>query len=48
VEWSLADGSRISAWVHDDPGASPGRPAVLFLHGNGENLETMRHAGRFE
>lgn len=48
VEWSLADGSRISAWVHDDPGAPPGRPVVLFLHGNGENLETMRRAGLFE
>lgn len=28
--------------------ASPGRPAVLFFHGNGENLETMRRAGLYE
>jgi pimeloyl-ACP methyl ester carboxylesterase len=48
VEWSLADGSQISAWVHDDPVAPPRRPVVLFLHGNGENLETMRQAGLFE
>ncbi len=48
LEWSLADGTRISAWGHEDHGLSPDRPAVLFLHGNGENLETMRRSGLFE
>jgi hypothetical protein len=30
------------------PAGEPGAPAVVFFHGNGENLETMRLAGFFE
>ena len=47
VEVPLAaeDGARISAWWLPPP--RPDAPAVLMLHGNGENLETMRQAGLF-
>lgn len=48
VTWNLRDGTQVSSWVHDGSGSVPGRPSVLFLHGNGENLETMRQAGLFE
>ena len=40
-----ADGRAVSAWWR--PPARPGAAAVLMLHGNGENLETMRQAGTF-
>jgi pimeloyl-ACP methyl ester carboxylesterase len=46
--WSLGDGTQVSSWVHDERGLVSSRPAVLFLHGNGENLETMRQVGLFE
>ena len=39
------DGRTVSAWWH--PPAAADRAAVLVLHGNGENLETMRQAGTF-
>ena len=39
-------GAHLVAWAGGDR-ATPGRPAALFLHGNGENLETMRRAGLF-
>lgn len=48
LEWNLGDGSRITAWAWLDTGPSAARPVVLFLHGNGENLETMRQSGLFE
>lgn len=55
VDLSLSDGTRISAWhlpagrLATDPGSgNPPRPAVLFFHGNGENLETMRLSGFFD
>jgi uncharacterized protein len=37
---------RLGAWWLPPPGAAA--PAVLMLHGNGENLETMRRAGLFD
>lgn len=40
-----AGGDRVHGW-HRSAGAAT-RPAVLFLHGNGENLETMRRGGLF-
>lgn len=43
----LADGGTAVGWV-DESAAAPGRPIVLFFHGNGENLETMRMVGLFE
>lgn len=45
VSLELPAGERIVAWAHADPALPPGRPAVAFFHGNGENLETMRMAG---
>ena len=44
-----AGGHEVSAWYEpppDDRGVAA--PVVLMLHGNGENLETMRQAGLFE
>ncbi len=48
VVFDLATGERIVAWAHSDPALPPGRPAVVFFHGNGENLETMRMSGTFD
>ncbi len=45
--WKLADGTPIVGWA-GGAGASPGAPAVIFFHGNGENLETMRLGGLYE
>lgn len=45
--WSLADGTRIVGWASDAV-AVPGAPAVVFFHGNGENLETMRLGGLYD
>jgi pimeloyl-ACP methyl ester carboxylesterase len=47
VTLELATGERIVAWALADPALPPDRPAVVFFHGNGENLETMRMAGLF-
>ena len=48
VGLDLPTGERIVAWAHADPGLPAERPAVVFFHGNGENLETMRMAGLYE
>jgi pimeloyl-ACP methyl ester carboxylesterase len=48
VAFDLATGERIVAWAHAEPTLPPGRPAVIFFHGNGENLETMRMSGLFD
>lgn len=48
VALDLATGERIVAWAHADPALPPSRPAVVFFHGNGENLETMRMSGLFD
>ncbi len=45
VELSLDTGDTVAAWAGD--GSKAGGPAVLFFHGNGENLETMRLGGTF-
>jgi pimeloyl-ACP methyl ester carboxylesterase len=41
----VAGGERLSAWWL--PAERPGAPVLLMLHGNGENLETMRQSGLF-
>ena len=47
VALAAAGGETAVAWAGG--GAAPaGRPLVIFFHGNGENLETMRRAGLFE
>ncbi len=41
----LASGVTVIGWAWTPADAAADRPAVLFLHGNGENLETMRQVG---
>lgn len=41
-------GDRVVAWASPRDGAAAGRPAGVFLHGNGDNLETLRRAGLFQ
>ena len=48
VGLDLPAGERAVAWAWSDPALPPERPAVVFFHGNGENLETMRMSGLFE
>jgi pimeloyl-ACP methyl ester carboxylesterase len=45
VELAL-EGGALSAWW--SPGPAGAGPVVLMLHGNGENLETMRWSGIYE
>jgi uncharacterized protein len=48
-EWlDLATGDRACAWTLFDQDLAPSAPLVLFFHGNGENLETLRWSGLFE
>lgn len=57
VHLTLADGGGAVAWYLEAPDRAPAAgasgpadrepPLVLFFHGNGENLETMRMAGTF-
>ncbi len=44
--WRLADGTRIVGWASGEAPAAA--PAVVFFHGNGENLETMRLSGLYD
>lgn len=48
-EWAVeANGQPVSAWFHRASTASAVEVAALFLHGNGENLETVRYGGMFQ
>jgi len=49
VELGLAGGIAASAWAyrHEGDGGS-GAPAVLFFHGNGENLATLEWSGLYD
>ncbi len=44
----LATGERVGAWAYTPPALPGEAPIVLFFHGNGENLETLRWSGLFE
>ncbi len=44
----LSTGNRAQAWLYTPPDLPETAPVVLFFHGNGENLETLRWAGVFE
>ena len=46
VTLELDDGVRVVAW-HRQPAAGSSHPAMVFFHGNGENLETMTAAGLY-
>jgi uncharacterized protein len=48
VGLDLATGERAAGWTWEDPGLPPGAPLVLFFHGNGENLETLRWSGFYD
>lgn len=45
VSIPLPSGRQICAWAHAGREAPPGGPVILFFHGNGENLETVRLSG---
>ncbi len=44
----LSTGTRAHAWFYTPPDLPALAPIVVFFHGNGENLETVRWAGVFE
>jgi pimeloyl-ACP methyl ester carboxylesterase len=44
----LPDGGRVQAWALVSPALPATAPLVVFFHGNGENLETLRWSGLFE
>jgi alpha-beta hydrolase superfamily lysophospholipase len=44
----LVTGGEVYAWSLEPPGLPAGAPVAVFLHGNGENLETMRRSGLFD
>jgi pimeloyl-ACP methyl ester carboxylesterase len=44
----LETGDRVAAWAYQPPGLPEDAPVVLFFHGNGENLETLRWSRLFE
>ncbi len=46
IFWPLRDGSSVHGW--HGGAAGPGRPVVLFFHGNGENLATLEWSGIFD
>ena len=47
VEIDLSSGGRIIGWHHaGDPRST--RPALVFFHGNGENLETLKWSGVYD
>ncbi len=43
-----SNSGKVSVWFVAPEALDPSRPAALFFHGNGENLETMRMAGLYE
>lgn len=50
IAFDLANGDHVVGWAyrHVSEEAAGAPPAILLLHGNGENLETMRHSGIYE
>ena len=47
VELPFVEGGRALGWHHPGP-ASSTRPAMIFFHGNGENLETLKWSGLYD
>ncbi len=47
VRLPLPGGGEAVGWVLEPPGLPAEAPVAVFLHGNGENLETMRRWGLF-
>lgn len=42
---SLADGVEVHGWLYRHSAGNDSTPIMLFFHGNGENLETLRLSG---
>ena len=47
VDSAFCRGGRAMGWHHPGP-ASGTRPAMIFFHGNGENLETLKWSGLYD
>lgn len=47
IELPLTGGNRAVGWHHPGPESST-RPALIFFHGNGENLETLKWGGLYD
>lgn len=45
---SLADGAKVHGWLYRHPVSNDSTPVMLFFHGNGENLETLKLSGILE
>ncbi|MCP4659093.1 MAG: alpha/beta hydrolase [bacterium] len=48
VALAFDSGDVAVGWAYEHPAADRSTPAVVFFHGNGENLETLRQAGLYE
>lgn len=48
VSPTVQSGGEVDLWVLDPEDSADAVGTVLFFHGNGENLETLRLSGRFE
>jgi hypothetical protein len=48
VRLPLSTGDTALAWRSEPAGLAVSAPLVVFFHGNGENLETLRGSGLFE
>jgi pimeloyl-ACP methyl ester carboxylesterase len=48
LDLDIANGGPAVAWFLVQPELPPTAPLVVFFHGNGENLETVRWSGLFE
>ncbi len=48
VALALASGEVAVGWAYERPAADRSTPAVVFFHGNGENLESLRQVGLYE
>lgn len=48
VEVEAGDGVSLVGWYWEPDPSNPNRPVIVFLHGNGENLETMRSSSTLE
>ena len=48
IKLPQSTGENVYGWLYRKPAATDSTPVVLFLHGNGENLQTMNLGGLFE
>ncbi len=48
MRFTLSTGETVIGWLSHQSSLEDSIPVVLYFHGNGENLETMRQSGIFE